>query len=260
MDSKLTKIFCYLSTAAAGFAGLFLQSRLLTLGYDQKGLLMTSRLELVLLWALTGLVAVTVLFFLPRLGARGTYEMNFPRCVTSGVLILTAGVLMGFSGFNGLVPGRLPIIPGLTFAAAVLLVLVGVCRMTGRKPGYWLELLICLFFCANLLLSYRSWNARPNVQQFAFQLLTQVWVMIFTLHRARCAGGMMDRRRLVFSGFLGLYCSFVALAGAGDPAFFGAAGLYCAGGMCELARFSRRRRMPAVPLEEQPSPEPEEGV
>ncbi|MBR2047011.1 MAG: hypothetical protein IJ960_00265 [Oscillospiraceae bacterium] len=264
MNSKLTKILFYLPTAVLGLVGMFLQSRLLEYGYDQKGLLMNARLEQVLLWGLAAVFAALVLFFLPRLGARGTYEMNFPRCMASGLAIMAAGVLTGFSALNAMVPGGGLLLPAGCAAGAVLLILVGMCRMQGRKPAFWLELAVCLLCCANLLHSYRGWNARPNVQLYAFQLLAQICVMLFATHRARCAGGLMDRRRLVATGFLGMFFSFIALAGAGNPALYLAGGLYCAGGMCELKHFSRRRKRPVFPREEGEEglseSQPEEGA
>lgn len=260
MNSKLRKILFYLATLAVGLVGMFLQNRLLEFGYDQKGLLMDARLERTALLVLTAAFVAAVLYFLPKLGARGTYERNFPGCMASGGAIVAAGVLLGFAGFNTLVPGGSLLVPAGHAAGAVLLVLVGICRMQGRKPEFWMELVLCLLCCANLLYSYREWNARPNVQQYAFQLLAQISVMLFALHRARCAGDVMDRKQLVLAGFLGMFFSVVALAGAGNPAFYGAEGLYCAGGMCELKRFRRRKRpqpeAEAVPQE----PQPEEGV
>lgn len=250
MNSKMTKIICYLLTAMTGATMAFLQSRLLYLGYDHKGLMVTSRLEVTMLWILLGLFALTVLFFLPRLGGRGIYEMNFPPCMASGLAIGAAGALVGLSGFNAMVPGGGMLLPAGHFAGALLLILVALCRIQGKKPAYWMEMALCLLLGANLLSAYRDWNARPDVQQYAFQLLVQVCTMIFALHRARCAADVMDRRRLVFFGFLGMVCAVPAMVGAGDAAFCGAMGLYCAGGMCELKRFSRRRRAPAFPREE----------
>ena len=70
----------------------------------------------------------------------------------------------------------------------------------------------------------------------------------------------MDRNRLVFAGFLGMYFCIVALAGAGNPAFYAAEGLYCAGGMCELKRFRRRKRPQPEEAAAPQEPQPEEGV
>lgn len=255
MNSKVTKMLLYLPTSVLGLACLFLQSRLMSYGYDDKGLLVAFRLEFVFLWGLTGLFFLLALVMLPWLGGQGTYEMNFPSCALSGGITAAAGAAMGFCALNGLVPGTMMLLSAGAAVAGVMMVIAGVCRFRGAKPPFWVDLAICVYYVAHLMASYRSWNANPHVERYAFPLLAGIAVMLFALHRARCAGGLMDRRRLVLSGFAGIFLCFPALAETGDPAFYLAAGLYCAGGMCELKRFPKTRRRPAF----QPDPvrEPE---
>ena len=59
----------------------------------------------------------------------------------------------------------------------------------------------------------------------------------------------------MFTGFAGIFLCFVALAGSDSPMFYAASGLWCAGGMCELKRFRRKRRIVVEPVEEQPETE-----
>lgn len=251
MNSKVTKVLLYLPTSGLGLLCLFLQNRLLEYGYDEKGLLIPGRLEFIFLWGLTGLFFLTVLGMLPMLGGQGNYRMNFPKCALSGGTLLGAGVAMGFCGLNMVVPGGNLLIPAGFFAGAVLMVLAGLCRLLGSRPPVWVDLLLCLLYGVHLMVSYRSWNANVHLQRYAFCLLAGIAAMLFALHRARCAGGIMDRRRLVLSGFAGIFLCFVAMAGAGDPMFYLATGLYCAGGMCELKRFPKTRRRPVIQPEEQ---------
>ena len=93
-----------------------------------------------------------------------------------------------------------------------------------------------MFYAWRLVNSYSGWNANPQVQRYAFHLLAAVAVLLFTLHRARLAGGWPEQKRLVFFGFAGIFLSIAAIPGAGDPLFFIASGLWCAGGMCDLKR------------------------
>ena len=255
MKAKRTKLLLYLLTTVLGLCGLGLQSRLLTQGYDDKGLLITSSLPVVLLWLLTlGFLAV-VLALLPKLGDAGTYRMNFPACKLSGTVMIAAGILMACSAMDELVPGAGMLVPFATVAAGAAMALCGLCRIRGKRPVFWLDLAVCLFYGLHLMRCYRGWNASPHLQRYAFPLLAGVMAMLFSLHRARCAGGVMDRKRLVFTGFAGIFLCFVALAGSDSLLFYAASGLWCAGGMCELRRFRKKRRIPVEPGEEQPEPE-----
>ena len=256
MNAKRTKLLLYLLTTVLGLCCLGLQNRLLTQGYDDKGLLVASSLPVVLLWVLTlGFLGV-VLALLPKLGDAGTYRMNFPSCKLSGGVMMAAGSLMAFSAMDELVPGA-GMLPFANVAAGAVMALCGVYRIRGKRPSFWLDLAVCLFYGLHLMRCYRGWNASTHIQRYAFPLLAGVMAMLFSLHRARCAGGVMDRKRLVFTGFSGIFLSLVALTGSDSPMFYAATGLWCAGGMCELRRFRKKRRIFTEPVEEQPEPEME---
>lgn len=254
MKAKRTKLLFYLLTTVLGLCCMGLQSRLLTEGYDEKGLLVTGSPAFILLWLLTLGFFAAVLALLPKLGDAGTYRKNFPACHFSGSVMMAAGGLMAFSALDELVPGA-GMLPFANVAAGAVMALCGVYRIRGRRPAFWLDLAVCLFYGLHLMRCYRGWNASPHIQRYAFPLLAGVMAMLFSLHRARCAGGMMDRKRLVFTGFAGIFLCLVALAGSDSPMFYAASGLWCAGGMCELRRFRRRPRFFTEPVEEQPEPE-----
>ena len=233
MNSTVKKLLMYLPATAVGIWCAVLQSRILVSGFDGKGLLIAGNPDLTLLWSLTGVYLLTVLALLPRLGGSGTYEEHYPACVLSGSVMLLAGLITGFTGLDGLVPGMI-LGAVLTIGVGILMGVCGVFRMMGKNPTAWPELLISVYYGWWLLNSYSVWNANPHVQRYAFHLLAGVSVLLFTLHRARMAEGYPERKKLVFFGFGGIFLSLVALPGAAEPLFFLAAGLWCAGGMCDL--------------------------
>lgn len=240
MNAKLTKILLYLPTTALGLWCLSLQASLLQQGYDERGLLDLSNAKFWLLWGITVAFLVTVACLLPRLGGNGSYRKNFPKCILSGSVMIIAGVLTALWGMDQITPWTPPLLSLAAVAAGGAMAVCGVLRLTGRRPPMWFDLAVCLFYGYHLMMSYRRWNADPQIQKYAFQLLAEAALMLFSLHRARCAGGMIDRRRLVFAGFAGIFLCFVAMAGAESPLFYAASGLWCAGGMCELTRLRRR--------------------
>lgn len=235
MNSAVKKLLLYTPAAVLGLFCAGLQNRILTAGFDRKGLLIAGNPDLMLLWGITGLYLLAVLVLALRLNERDGYAANFPACVLSGCVMTAAGLLVCFSGVNRLVPGMI-LTAALTMAVGVLMGIAGLFRLLGRNPSLWPDLLIGLYYAGWLLTSYTGWNADPNVQRYAFHLLAGVAVLLFTLHRARMAALCPERRKLVFFGFAGIFLCFTALPGAGDPLFLLSAGLWCAGGMCDLKK------------------------
>ena len=238
MNSAVKKLLLYIPAAGLGLWCAALQNRILTDGFDGKGLLVADNPSLMLLWSITAVYLLAVLALLPLLGGSGSYADNYPSCALSGGTMILAGLIIGFTGLNGLVPG-MALRGALTIGVGVLMGLCGVFRMLGKNPTAWPDLLIGGFYAWWLLNSYSAWNADPHVQRYAFQLLAGVAVMLFTLHRARMAAGCPERKRVVLFGFAGIFLCFAALPGAADPLFFLAAGLWCAGGMCDLCKLKQ---------------------
>ena len=235
MNAMKKKMMLYIPTVLLGLFATYLQSEVLANGFDEKGLLIRNNPSLLILWGLTAVFLLGVLAILPGLGNRGTYQAIFPRCALSGTAMIAAGLFLGFVGVDQMVPERMGY--GLfTFVAAGAMMLCGVYRLMGRKPVFVLDLAICLYYAANLLWSDSDWNANPQIQRYGFQLLAGIAAMLFCIHRGRCAAGVMDRKRLVYMGFAGIFLSFAAIPGAESVAYFLASGLWCAGGMCDLHR------------------------
>ena len=233
MNTVVKKLLLYAPAAALGIWCAVLQNRILISGFDHKGLLMEDNPAVMLLWSITGVYLLAVLVLVPLLGGSGDYGDNYPSCTLSGITMILAGLGVAFTGVNAMVPGL--ILPAaLTISVGVLMVVCGVFRMLGKNPTVWPDLLIGVFYAWWLMNSYSGWNANPHVQRYAFHLLAGVAVRLFTLHRARMAGGYPVRKRLLFFGFAGILLSFAAMPGVDYWMHFVATGLWCAGGMCDL--------------------------
>lgn len=248
MNPTLKKLLLYTPAAALGLWAMGLQNRILTTGFDHKGLLIGNNPDLMLLWGIVGVYAVLVLVLTRTLGGHGTYADNFPRCALSGGVMIAAGLTMGFCGLNVMVPEAMDAAV-LRMGVGLVMLLCGVFRILGKKPPFLADLLIGVYYAYSLLMRYTGWNADPHVQNYAFQLLAGVALMLFCVHRARFAGGYPERKRLVAAGFAGIFLCFVAMAGAEDVLYWTAAGLWCAGGMCDLRRLAP----------DEPTPEGEEA-
>lgn len=244
MKAAVQKMLLYIPTAALGVWCMNLQRGILESGFDGKGLLIPGQPEVWLLWGATGAFLALVLLMLPLLGEKGTYEDNFPSCGLSAAVMTAAGLAMGFTGLNALVPGQM-VQAAFAIAAGCAMVLCALCRMMGKKPFFLLDLLIAAFFTVRLVGSYQAWNADPQLQRYAFRLLAGLALMLFSLHRARLATGFMDRRKLVFMGFAGIFLCFAAMPGSESGLYWLSGGLWCAGGMCDLRRLEKPAAEPA---------------
>lgn len=238
MKSIKTKLLLFAGVTGLGLWCMSLQKRILDTGFDRNNLLITDNPDLLVIWGVTMVYLLVVLVMLRKLGGRGTYEENFPACFFSGTASVVAGVLMAFCGIDALVPGQLPaavcaIVSGCAMAAC------GIFRVSGKKPVWWLDLLIFICYGVYLVTGYRVWSVSPVLQRFAFELLATIAVMMFSLHRARCATDTMDRRQVVFFGFAGLLLCFLAIPGTEMPGYFFASGVWCVGGMCELNKLNK---------------------
>ena len=238
MNATLKKLLLYTPATALGIWCAVLQNRILTSGFDHKGLLIPGNPDVALLWSIVGVYLVMVLALLLRLGGNGSYEENYPSCTLSGGVMILAGLILGFTGLNSLVPGMIHSAV-VTMGAAALMMFCGGARVLGKNPTALPDLLIGSYIAWWLMTSYSGWNANPHVQKYAFHMLAGVTVLLFTLHRARMAGGYPERKRLVFFGFAGILLCFAAIPGAENGMFFIAAGLWCAGGMCDLKRLEK---------------------
>lgn len=241
MKSNGKKLALYGLYLALGVVCMILQHGILTAGFDSKGLLILENPMLYLLWGLilAGVAAGAVAAW--KLGKAEDYADAFPACAVSGIAMILAGGVMGFSGVNQLVPGEY-VWGGAAIAAGVVIAACGICRMTGKKPPFVLDLLITAFFVIHLLQSYSGWNAKAQVQRFALELLAGIAVMLFSLHRGRCAVNFVERRWVAFFGLTGMFLSIAACADGANLGFYLACCLWCAGGMCDFGskRYSGR--------------------
>lgn len=266
MHTLRNRILLFGTTAAAGTASLALHRYMMTHCFDEKGLLIAGNLPGTLLWA-AGIAFVAVLAVTLRtLGGDGTYADNFPRSLPSGALLLAAGAAMLLAvpgldlGTGEPAPGAtgLPLllqqlsaaaVRYLPWLAAVSMAALGLFRLAGRKPIPLFSAIICLFYMLMLVTNYRLWSADPQLQEYAYQLLAGVLLMLCSFHRTCCDAGVIQRRKLLATGLSAAVCCMASLSGEFQWMFYLASALWAAGCQCSTAV-----------LPPDPEPEPEEDA
>ena len=251
MHRLRNQILLFVPTAAAALTALGLHRYMMETCIDDMGLLIGGYLPGKLLWVLTIGFVGYLLILLSTLGGRGGYGDNFPRNILCGLLMAVAGGVLLLSARDlSVVPGvsvpvqtqalagfmvvltdsSMVVLPWLSGAAMVVL---GLMRMTGRKPLFLFSGILCLFYMLTLIRSYRLWSADPQLHAYCFQLLAMVLLLLCSFHRTCWDAGVIQRRKLLFTAMTAAVCAAAALSSGFQPGFFLASALWALGCGCD---------------------------
>ena len=253
MHRLRNQILFLVPTAAAALTALGLHRYMMANCIDDAGLLIPGNLPLKLLWALAIGFPGYLLILLSTLGGEGCYEDNFPRNPLSGGLILAAGGVLllnarsltvvpqvllpqqtqGLAGITvGLTESAMLVLPWLAAAAMIVL---GLCRIRGKKPLFVFSGIVCLLHMLTLIRNYRLWSADPQLHEYCFPLLAMVLLLLCSFHRTCCDAGVIQRRKLIFTCLPAAVCSAAAMSGGFQTGFFLASALWALGCVCDPA-------------------------
>ena len=251
MHRLRNQILLFVPTAAAALTALGLHRYMMDNCIDDMGLLIGGNLPGKLLWVLTIGFCGYLLILLSTLGGRGSYADNFPRNAMCGLLMAAAGGVLLLSAREltvvpdagvpvqtqalasfmvVLTDSAMAVLPWLSGAAMVVL---GLMRMTGRKPLFVFSGILCLFYMLTLIRSYRLWSADPQLHAYCFQLLAMVLLLLCSFHRTCCDAGVIQRRKLLFTAMTAVVCSAASLSSGFQPGFFLASALWALGCGCD---------------------------
>lgn len=265
MHTLRNRMLFFGSTALAGLSSLALHRYMMDNCFDAKGLLIAGNLPGMLLVAVGVVFGVCLLLMLRTVGGDGEYADNFPRDLLSGALLVAAGAVMAWAvprlgqatepvaqELAGTWVGTMDRIThacmtALPWLAAASMAVLGLLRMAGRKSSLCFGAVICLYYMLTLVSDYRLWSADPQIQDYAYQLLSGVLLMLCSFHRTCCDAGIIQRRKLIFTGLAASVCCMASLSMDFQRPFYLASALWAAGCVCNVA---------VLP----PDPEPEEAV
>ena len=253
MHTIRNKLIVYGATLTAGFASLGLHRYMMENCIDAKGLLIAGNLPGRLLLLVGAAFSLTLLFMLRTLGGNGEYADIFPRDLGSGLLMIAAGaaLAMAVPGLDrSAPPAAAPLsalsglwekfsagcLTALPWLAAASMAALGLCRILGRRGWFGFGGLICLFYMLMLVSNYRLWSADPQLQDYAYQLLAGVLLMLCSFHRTCCDAGIIQRRRLLFTGLAAAFCALAALSMDFQRGFYLASAMWALGSLCSTAQ------------------------
>ena len=257
------RILFFGAALMAGLGSMWLHRTMMTACIDENGLLISGSLPESLLWGLGIAFLVFLLAFLQTIGGDGSYAGNFPRSIFHGCLMIAAGVILLFSipelDLGDSAP--LPEVNGLSllvqqatsaamvylpWVAAACMAALGVYRILGKRPRSILCGIICLFYTLMLVTNYRLWSANPALHRYAYQLLSLVLLMLCAFHRTCCDAGIIQRKKLLATGFSAAACAMAALSMDFQWYFFLASAVWALGSIGTVAV------LPPDPEDEEP--------
>lgn len=252
MHMLRNRILFFGAALTAGLGSMWLHRSMMTACIDEKGLLISGNLPGTLLWVLGIAFVLFLIAALRTIGGDGGYADSFSRSFLCGGLMLAAGAVLFFSigklELNAAAP--MPAVAGLhlllrettdalmaylPWIAAVCMAVLGVYRILGKQPWPVWSSFICLFYTLMLVTNYRLWSADPNLQEYAYQLLAQVLLMLCAFHRTCSDAGVIQRKKLLATGLSAVVCALAALSMDFQQGFFMASVLWAAGCLCDPA-------------------------
>ena len=244
MKKLLNPIYLPWFVLGTGGIGFALRIWLFTGGVDEKGFLISGHPADILIWALTIFVMVFLLIATRGLQEGGKYSFNFPASLPGSIgcglcalgfavtsiteFVLTADTL-----------SRITSVLGILSAAVLGFMAYG--RWKGLRTSVIYHTVICLYLIARLISQYRNWSWDPRLQDYCFQLLGTVCLMLATYHRAAFDANMGKRRPHAFFHLAAVYLCCLSLVGSENIAFYLGAGAWMLTDLCNLVPMQRRQ-------------------
>ena len=225
-------------TLAAGALGLLLRIWLYSTGIDETGLLISGHPAEIFIWLLAVGIPVFLWFATKPLVAAPKFAFNYPPSLFGGIGCALGAFGIGLTSLTELLSSP----DTLAQAAAILGILsaAGLCflallRYQGRQPNILPHGLLCVYFMVRLVSLYRHWSIDPQLQDYCFQLLAMVFLMLSAYHRAAFDGNIGRRRSLVLSHLLAVFFCCLSITDKSIVFFYFPAGIWAFSDLCNLA-------------------------
>lgn len=238
---------------AVGGIGLVLRALLYALATDEAGLLPRNHPLAILLTALAvAVLAGLLLLCRPITGPERHHDCFHPSIPGAiGCLLAAAAILLTtISELSGPTDSVGLIVRVLGFVSVATLLVAALSRMMGSKAPFLFYVALCLYFCLRMVSQYRSWSSTPQLQDYCFQLLACVSLMITAYHHAAFHVDMGRHRSLWFFSLISVFLCCLSLAGPENQLFYLGTGAWAFTNLSNLTARKRRQR-PNLQLEEE---------
>ena len=203
---------------SASLLAMMLRALLYATAIDQKGLLIAGHWTAWSILILTGITLGT-LFLITRKIQNPINSAPSPASWLQGASsLLLAGVIFQRAlSFYAVAYDRLNLFAAISgFAAAVALLVIGICRMIPKKPSFLFHSIVSIFFALQLVSQYRNWSSDPQLMDYCFYLAAFICLMFTAYFLAGFEANMINHRGLTFSALAATYFCFLALPESSD--------------------------------------------
>ncbi len=200
-----------------GIVGAALRLWLFATGIDDRGLIRTDHSANAPIFILTALVLATLYLLVRLVKTTPSYREMFPASVPAAVgsWFGALGVLIADLHALSALQDRVTLISFiLGLAAAAALIMLGLCHLQGKQPNVLLHSCVAVYLMIQLISQYRSWSSETQLQDYVFQLLACVFLMLGVYHRATLdADSGSCRWYLFFRYGAAFFCCLAAIGG-----------------------------------------------
>ena len=221
-------------TLGLGMAAFLLRVLLYGMAVDVKGLLLRHHPLEIALTVLTVLVLLAVAAA-ARLMNPGPRKESASLAAAFGTVAAASGILTTVLTTNPGMGGYLAIAwRYLGLAAPVCLLLAGFARALGKRPGFLLYVVACLFFVLHIVTRYQMWSGNPQMQDYVFSLLGAMALMFFGFYRAAWYADCGSLRMSAGTGLAAIYLCTAELARSSCPVLYLGGILWVLTELCSL--------------------------
>lgn len=236
-----------------GALGLILRLWLMSTA-DSHGLLPPGHPANTLVWLLTGIVIVFLLLSCRSMLSANKYSFNFPAslpgCVGTGMM--GVGILIcSIAELSAAADGMTRAVAIIGLVCAVTLGFLAYCRFTGAHPSFYFHALVSIYLLLRLISLYRQWSSDPQLQDYAFQLLATVFLMLASYHRITFDANIGSRRHYAFFALGAVFFCCTALPHCDNAVFFIAGAVWMFTNLCSLLPMPRVKRTPGISSREE---------
>ena len=217
-----------------GLVTLLLRLWLLSIGEDDRGLLAVGIVPDILSWIAVALTLVLLgigVWQLPNTKSCSNASAN----AAIGIAVAAVGILITSLrevpiAFDAV--GMLS--TGLGLIAGVSLGFLAFFRAKRLQPNILFHGMVCIYFMFHLVSHYRLWSSCPQLQDYGFELLAIVFVMLACYQRAAFDAGRGTLRSYTFFSTAALFFCIAALPGCDNSAFFIGCAIWMAATPCKI--------------------------
>lgn len=198
-----------------GVIALIMRLMLYFTGVDEKGLLKSFHPCTIGIWLICALAVAVVLAALwkhPK-DSVPAFTASLPAavgtCAMGAVLLVTA--LAG--GKTNQLLDKIALVLGIV--SGFSLIPAALCRWQGKRTPFWLYGLACICFAVRAISCYQTWCGDPQLQNYFFDMMAILLLMLFAYQLTAFSVGMGDCRILLGAGTLASFCCMAALAHSG---------------------------------------------